>query len=113
MTLETAKSYSDVLASLKATIQEARLKASSSVNRFVLQTYWEIGKVILNQQQAEGWGTKVIERLARDLREEFPDMKGLSQRNLVYMRSFAEAIPIFPITQQLLRNCRGATIVYS
>ncbi len=53
--------------------------------------YWEIGKIILARQQAEGWGAKVIDRLSADLRAAFPDMGGLSARNLKYMRAFAEA----------------------
>ncbi|MEJ7827971.1 MAG: DUF1016 N-terminal domain-containing protein [Segetibacter sp.] len=60
----------------------------------------EIGANILQQQRAEGWGTKVINRLAMDLKLEFPDMKGLSVRNLKYMRAFAEAYPEFTIVQQ-------------
>jgi len=53
--------------------------------------YWHIGREILRRQQQEGWGAKVIDRLARDLSREFPDMKGLSRRNLKYMRAFAKA----------------------
>lgn len=56
---------------------------------------------ILQQQKKEGWGAKVIDRLAADLKSEFPDLKGLSLRNLKYMRVFAEAWPFFGIVQQL------------
>lgn len=61
--------------------------------------YWDIGRVILERQSAEGWGAKVIDRLSSDLREAFPDMKGLSPRNLKYMRAFAEAWPKKAIVQ--------------
>lgn len=55
--------------------------------------YWQIGRDILTRQNQQGWGAKVIDRLARDLRNAFPDMKGYSPRNLKYMRAFAEAWP--------------------
>lgn len=63
--------------------------------------YWSIGRDILTRQTAEGWGTKVIERLARDLQTEFPGVKGFSLRNLKYMRAFAGAWPDAEIVQQV------------
>ena len=53
--------------------------------------YWHIGKEILDRQQQQGWGAKIIERLSKDLQKEFPKMKGLSRTNLLYMRAFAKA----------------------
>jgi predicted nuclease of restriction endonuclease-like (RecB) superfamily len=82
-------SYATITAKIKAEIETARLKAAISVNQHLLVLYWKIGNIILEQQSAEGWGTKVIERLSIDLRREFPDMKGTSARNLGYMKSFA------------------------
>ena len=67
-------------------------------NRLV--TYWEIGRIILARQEAEGWGSRVIDRLSADLRVDFPDMQGLSPRNLKYMRKFAEAWPDRTIVQR-------------
>jgi predicted nuclease of restriction endonuclease-like (RecB) superfamily len=55
-----------------------------------------------SRQQQEGWGAKVIDRLAKDLKREFPDMKGFSPRNLKYMRAFAEAYPDQAIVQEVL-----------
>ncbi len=55
--------------------------------------YWRIGDLILERQAAQGWGTRVIERLAADLRASFPNARGLGSRNLHYMRAFAEAWP--------------------
>ena len=92
--------YSKFLASLKRRVQKARLKATLSVNRELILLYWEIGQMILKRQRKEGWGAKVIDRLAHDLRKEFPDMKGFSARNLKYMRSFAEAYPDKKFVQQ-------------
>lgn len=62
--------------------------------------YWQIGRDILSRQAEQGWGAKVIERLAHDLRAAFPDMKGFSRANLMYMRAFAEAWPDAAIVQQ-------------
>ncbi len=62
--------------------------------------YWQIGQDILARQNREGWGSKVIERLAQDLRNAFPDMQGFSRANLMYMRSFALAWPESAIVQQ-------------
>ena len=53
--------------------------------------YWHIGRDILARQAEQGWGAKVIERLAHDLRAAFPEMKGFSRANLMYMRAFAQA----------------------
>jgi len=88
-------SYTAIIAQIKIEIETARLRAAISVNQHLLILYWRIGRIILEQQSAEGWGTKVIDRLSDDLRREFPDMKGTSARNLKYMRAFAEAYPEF------------------
>jgi predicted nuclease of restriction endonuclease-like (RecB) superfamily len=99
--ITTSKSYRDLLAHLKSQIRTAQVRAALAVNQELVLLYWGIGKEILTRQQAEGWGSKVIERLAEDLRLEFPEMKGLSPRNLKYMRAFAEAWPIVqqPVAQ--------------
>jgi predicted nuclease of restriction endonuclease-like (RecB) superfamily len=79
------------LTSLKERVRSAQLKAATRVNRELILLYWDIGHAILRNQRNEGWGTKVLERLAVDLHKEFPEMEGLSLRNLKYMRAFAEA----------------------
>ena len=96
--------YRDLLVALKARIGAARLRAATSVNRELVLLYWEIGSDILARQSAEGWGTGVIDRLAHDLRRDFPDMTGLSPRNLKYMRAFAEAWPDREFVQQLVAH---------
>lgn len=83
--------YLQMLQALKAQIRQARLGALISANAGLLNSYWQIGNAILQQQTQEGWGAKIIDRLSADLKEEFPDMKGLSVRNLKYMRAFAES----------------------
>lgn len=85
------KGYAEWLGELKSRIQSAQVRAALAVNSELVRLYWEIGRGILEKQKSEGWGAKVIDRLADDLRREFPDMKGFSPRNLKYMRAFAEA----------------------
>ena len=86
----TSLEYGEWLSDLKLRIQSAQQRASLSVNRELILLYWQIGRDILARQKAQGWGAKVIDRLAQDLTAAFPDMKGFPRRNLLYMRSFAE-----------------------
>ena len=92
--------YADWLADLKGRIHSAQQRATLAVNRELVLLYWQIGRDILARQSEQGWGAKVIERLAHDLRTAFPDMKGFSPRNLKYMRAFAQAWPDAEFVQQ-------------
>jgi predicted nuclease of restriction endonuclease-like (RecB) superfamily len=92
--------YADWLAELKGRIHTAQQRATLAVNRELVLLYWQIGRDILARQAAQGWGAKVIERLAHDLRAAFPEMKGFSRANLMYMRAFAQAWPDAAIVQQ-------------
>ncbi len=94
--------YADWLAILKDRIHIAQQRASLAVNRELVLLYWQIGQDILIRQAAQGWGAKVIERLAQDLRVAFPALKGFSPRNLKYMRAFAEAWPDGEFVQGVL-----------
>ena len=96
------ENYFALLDGLKKRIRTAQVKAALSVNAELVLLYWHIGHEILARQQQVGWGGKVIDRLARDLKREFPDMKGLSPRNLKYMRAFADAYPSEQIVQEAL-----------
>jgi predicted nuclease of restriction endonuclease-like (RecB) superfamily len=82
--------YPLLLEDLRSRIRAAQVKAALAVNRELVLLYWEIGRRILESQEREGWGAKVIDRLVADLRHSFPEMTGLSRRNLQCMRSFAE-----------------------
>src|SRR5438270_10209133 len=93
-------SYAQLLADLKRRIQTAQLHASLAVNRELVLLYWQIGRDILDRQERESWGAKVIDRLAADLKRAFPDMKGFSPRNLKYMRAFGAAWPDRAFVQQ-------------
>lgn len=92
--------YADFLNGLKQRIRAAQVKASLAINQELIRLYWQIGHEILIRQQEQGWGGKVIERLAKDLKREFSDMAGFSQTNLKYMRSFAEAYSEEEISQR-------------
>lgn len=85
--------YPEFLAEVKARIAAARTRAVLAVNSELIALYWEIGRGILEREERQGWGAKVIDSLAADLRREFSDMTGLSLRNLKYMRAFAQAWP--------------------
>ena len=92
--------YADLLESLKERVRQARSKAQRTVNTELIELYWNIGRTILSRQEEQGWGRGVIKRLATDLRIEFPEMTGLSQRNLQYMQTFAKAWAVDSIAQQ-------------
>ena len=95
------RGYDEFLGQLKERIRTAQLKASVSVNRELVLLYWHIGREILRRQKQHGWGAKIIDRAAADLRREFPGVEGFSPRNLKYMRAFAQAWPDEVIVQQL------------
>ena len=85
--------YTATLETLKQHVHAARLRVQRKASNELLQLWWRIGRTILDRQAEQGWGTRVLTRLASDLRAEFPSMKGFSRANLFYMRSFAEAWP--------------------
>lgn len=90
-TLFPEDDYENLLNDLKQRIRTAQVRAALAVNQELIMLYWQIGQEILLRQQREGWGSKIIERLAKDLKRAFPDIKGFSKRNLKYMRALAEA----------------------
>lgn len=92
--------YADTLDAIKNHLRSARVRAILAANPIVIEAYWHTGKIILERQQEAAWGAKVIDRLAADLQEAFPDMKGLSSRNLLSMKLFAQAFPNDLITKQ-------------
>jgi predicted nuclease of restriction endonuclease-like (RecB) superfamily len=99
--LQPPTGYPELLQELKSRIHAAQVRASFAVSRELVQLYWSIGREILVRQDAQGWGSKVVERLAHDLQTEFPGVEGFSSRSLKYMRAFAAAWPEEPIVQQL------------
>lgn len=99
---ESLKGYKNLLVELKEKVRSAQIKAAIAVNSELIQLYWEIGASVLREQEKEKWGSKVIERLSKDLRETFPKMKGLSLRNVQFMVQFAREYPNFEIVKQLV-----------
>ena len=98
--LQSPPGYATLLKDIKERVHAAQVRAALAVNRELTLLYWSIGQDILGRQRTEGWGTKVIERLAKDLGAEFPGVEGFSSRNLKYMRAFAEAWPEKEFVQQ-------------
>ena len=91
--------YRRLLADIKVRVRAAQIRAHLAANSELLGLYWDIGRMILGRQQAAGWGAKVIDRLSRDLQNEFPGQQGFSPRNLKYMRAFAAAWPETVVVQ--------------
>ena len=83
-------------------IQKQRIYVVLNANSSMICLYWNIGRAILQKQEEEGWGAKVIDCMAKDLKEAFPDMSGFSPRNIKYMRKFAECWPDYEIVQQVV-----------
>jgi len=104
--------YEVLLRELKGRIQQARLRAAVAVNRELIVLYWNLGKEIRAGQRQEGWGTRIIDRLAEDLHRSFPEMQGISPRNRKYMRASAEAWPEEPIVQATLAQLLGLKCFY-
>ena len=94
--------YGRWIQSIKDRVRNAQFRAMVAVNVEPMLLYWDIGRAILDRQAAEGWGTKVVQRIATDLAAEFPGAKGFSLRNLKYMRAFAEAWPNREFVQQVV-----------
>lgn len=88
--------YRDLLTNIKARVRQAQRKAALSANAEMILMYWDIGCMIAARQEREGWGARVIPRLAGDLRNELPEEKGFSARNIGRMIAFFRAYPILP-----------------
>lgn len=84
----TDKKYVSFLNEIKQRIRAAQYEALKSINKEMIQLYWDIGRMIVTRQEKEGWGRSIVETLADDLQKEFPGVQGYSARNLWYMRNF-------------------------
>ncbi len=100
--MDLKKTYQSDIEDLKLEISRSREKAVFSVNKELILLYWKIGKKILEMQEKEGWGTKVIDQISLDLRNHFPEIKGFGTRNLKYMRKFAEEYRDLEFVQAVL-----------
>lgn len=103
-------SYRSFLKQIKERIASSQFKAAAAVNRELIKLYWEIGSAIHKKQETEGWGTQVIERLAKDLQKAFPGIEGFSRSNVFRMKAFflalkfIQAIPLKGIPWLILSN---------
>jgi len=93
--------YGELLQTIKKRIHESRFQAYRAVNKGMIELYWNIGREIAERQQHYGWGRSVVERLSKDLREEFPGSSGLSSRNLWDMLRLYIEYKDFPNLRQL------------
>ncbi len=98
--LSLPATYAATLQEIETHLRNARVRAILAANPIVIEAYWHTGQIILSRQQEAAWGTKVIDRLAADLKDAFPDMSGISPRNLLAMKVFAREFPNGPIAQQ-------------
>lgn len=97
--------------SIKDKISKAQTRASFKVNEEMLTLYWEIGTSIIKAQKNKAWGAQIIDNLAKDIKNNFPDSTGFSVRNLKYMRAFAKEYPDFPIVQvPLAQNAKKVQV---
>ena len=87
MQLEKSE-YKEFIVAIKSKIQNSQIKASIKVNIELLKLYWDIAKMIVEKQKDSAWGTNFIEQISKDLKREFPNMKGFSVTNIKYMRSW-------------------------
>ena len=99
---EMGDSYLEFIEKIKTEIQKQRVSVVMNANAGMICLYWNIGRDILAKQEEEGWGTKIIDRMAKDLKEAFPDMSGFSPRNIKYMRKFAQCWPDYEIVQRVV-----------
>jgi predicted nuclease of restriction endonuclease-like (RecB) superfamily len=108
---ELPEHYSDFFEEIKTKVDSSRLRMVMSANTALVILYWEIGQLILHRQQQQGWGAKVIDRLSHDLRDAFPEMKGFSPRNLLFMRAFADWCPDGEKVKQLVSQLPWGHII--
>jgi predicted nuclease of restriction endonuclease-like (RecB) superfamily len=94
--------YKDLFKDIKSQISNSRNKAIFTINKELILLYWNIGRIIIRSQQEEGWGSKFIQRLSKDLKVEFPDIRGFSERNLKYMKKLAEEYEDIEFVQQVV-----------
>ena len=92
--------YLKLLSEVKNRIRNAQSRAIFSVNREMILLYWDVGRLLIERQRLEGWGSAVIPQLARDILNELPEVKGFSERNIGYMIRFAREYGVPPILQQ-------------
>lgn len=102
MSFDKIHEYKELISRIKVQINNSRQKALLAVNKELLILYWNIGNIILKYQDKEGWGAKVIDDIAKEIKDELPDQKGFSPRNVKYMRKFALEYKSLEFVQQVV-----------
>jgi len=106
-----ASDYARMLGNIKTRIRTAQIKATFAANRELIRLYWDIGHTIAERQEREGWGAGVIPRLARDIRNELPEVKGFSERSIKRMVQFHAEYPrLFPIGPRVVAQLDDGTM---
>ena len=100
--------YAAWLCELKARVVSARISAARSVNRELVLLYWDIGQGIVEKQAEHGWGDGVVDALASDLREAFPQIRGFSKQNVWRMRQLYLGYSSPDFLSQAVRELQGA-----
>lgn len=111
LTPHQSDAYGELLDAIRETIDSAKVRLAASANSIIIEAYWDIGSHILVRQAREGWGAKVIDQLATDLRISHPEIRGLSRRSLHYMRTLAQEWPREFVQQLLHKLPWGHTMV--
>jgi predicted nuclease of restriction endonuclease-like (RecB) superfamily len=103
--------YTELLEDLKNRIRQTQVRAATAANHELIRLYWDIGREIVQRQDREGWGAKVIDRLAGDLQKAFPGIAGFSVRNIKRMRAFFLAYaPQVAIMPQAVAQLDGPSL---
>lgn len=103
--------YRGLLTEIKERVRQSQARAAFSVNAEMIGMYWDVGRIIHQRQQMEGWGKGVIPRLAADLKNELPDIKGFSERNIGYMIRFFREYGEPPFLQQPAAKLQNLTTI--
>ncbi|MBA3029327.1 MAG: DUF1016 domain-containing protein [Desulfobacteraceae bacterium] len=99
--------YSGLLVEIKDRIRQAQTRAALSANTEMIAMYWDIGRMIHQRQKEKGWGAGIIPRLSKDLKNELPEVKGFSERNIKRMLAFFREYPVLEIVPQPVAQLRG------
>ncbi|MDD2806209.1 MAG: DUF1016 N-terminal domain-containing protein [Elusimicrobiales bacterium] len=105
MTKDVVKDYRVLLAEIKGRVRAAQYSALRAVNKELVGLYWDIGRIISERQKGDTWGRSIVEKLAVDLRTEFPGIRGFSTSNLWRMRllyeKYAQNVKLAPLVREI------------
>jgi len=105
--INTTNEYKTFITDIKSKITHSQIKIASTVNSALIMFYWELGEMISCKQKESKWGSKFIEQMAKDLKKEFPSLKGFSRTNLFYIKKFYEFYSINNDKNQIVHHSGG------